>query len=76
VRRWYLAPGNTSAIDPTMPAALSPVNMRMPRSPRDFSHDKKPRQHSFDSVKTSAQPTTSRYPSSFTPIATMTATFS
>ena len=59
-----------------MPAALSPVNMRTPRSLRDFSHDGKSRQHSADSVKPSAQPTTSRYPSPFTPIATMTATFS
>ena len=41
--------------------ALSPVNMRMPRSPRDFSHDRKPRQHSLRSVKPSAQPLTSRY---------------
>ena len=76
VQRWYLAPGNTSAIDPTMPATLSPVNMRTPRRPRDFNHDRKSRQHSLDSVKPSAQPTTSRHPSSFTPIATMTATFS
>ena len=59
-----------------MPAALSPVNMRTPRSPRDFSHDKKSCQHSLDSVKPSAQPMTSRYPSPFTPMATITATFS
>ena len=30
----YLVLGNISAIEPAMPAALSPVNMRMPRSPR------------------------------------------
>ena len=76
MQRWYLAPGNTSAIDPTMPAALSPVNMRTSRRPRDFSHDRKSRQHSDDPVKPSAQPMTSRQPSSFTPIATITATFS
>ena len=61
---------------PTMPAALSPVNMRTPRSPRDFSQLRKSRQHSADSVKPSAAPMTSRKPSSFTPMATITATFS
>lgn len=76
MRRWYFAFGNTSAIEPAMPAALSPVNMRTPRSPRDFSHDRKSRQHSADSVKPSAHSITSRQPSSFTPMATMTATFS
>lgn len=55
-----------------MPAALSPVNMRTLRRPRDFGHDGKSRQHSPNS----AQPTTSRQPSSFTPIAAMTAAFS
>lgn len=39
----YLTFGNTSAIEPTMPAALSPTTMRTPRSPRDFSQDGKPR---------------------------------
>lgn len=76
MQRWNFAFGNTSAIEPTMPAALSPVYMRTPRSPRDFSHDGKPRQHSLDSVKPSVQPTTSRYPSPFTPMDTITATFS
>lgn len=71
-----MAPGKTPAVEPTIPAALSPTNMRTPRSPRDLSHDRKSRQHSLDSAKPSAQPTTSRYPSSFTPIAAMTATFS
>ena len=56
VQRWYFAFGNTSAIEPTMSAALSLVNMRTPRSPRDFGHDKKSRQHSVDSVKPSAHP--------------------
>lgn len=59
-----------------MPAASSPANMRMPRSPRDLSRDRRSRQHSDDSVKPSAQPIASQQPSSFTPIATMTATFS
>ncbi len=73
---WYAASGNTSAIDPTMPAALSPVNIRTPLRPRDLSQERKSRQHSDDSVKPSAAPITSLYPSSFTPMATMTATFS
>lgn len=60
MQRWYFAFGNTSAIEPTMPAALSPTNMRTPRSLRDSSHDRKSRQHSDDSVKPSAQPITSR----------------
>ena len=76
MQRWYFAFGNTSAIEPTMPAALSPTNMRAPRSSRDFSQDRKPRQRSLDSVKPSTQPMTSRYPSSFTPIAAIIATFS
>lgn len=33
-----------------MPAALSPVNMRTPRSPRDLSHERNSRQRSEDSV--------------------------
>ena len=49
-RLWCAAPGNTSAIGPTIPAALSPVNMRTPRSPRDLSHERNSRQHSEDSV--------------------------
>lgn len=40
--------------------ALSPVSTRMPRSPRDFGHDRKPCQHSLHSVKSSVRPTTSR----------------
>ena len=71
-----MASGKTSAIEPTMPAALSPTNMRTPRSPRGLSHDRKSRQHSADSVKPSAAPMISRYPSSLTPMATITATFS
>ena len=43
-----------------MPAALSPVNILTPRSPRDFSHERNSRQHSADSVKPSAAPITSR----------------
>ena len=50
--------------------------MRTPRSPRDLSHERNSRQHSADSVKPSAAPMTSRYPSSLTPMATITATFS
>ena len=55
---------------------MSPVNILTPRSPRDLSHERNSRQHSEDSVKPSAAPMTSRYPSSLTPMATITATFS
>ena len=76
MQRRQAALGNTSAIDPTIPAALSPVNMRTPRVPRDLSHEENSRQHSEDSVKPSAAPMTSRYPLSSAPMATITATFS
>ena len=59
-----------------MPAALSPVNIFTPRRPLDLSHERNSRQHSVDSVKPSAAPMTSRQPSSFAPMATVTATFS
>ena len=55
-KRSHMTVPNTSAIEPTMPTALSPVNMRTPRRPRDFSHDKKSRKHSADSVEPSAHP--------------------
>ena len=45
---------------PVMAAALSPVNIRTPESPRAFSHERKSLQHSADSVKPSAAPITSR----------------
>lgn len=59
-----------------MPAALSPVNMRTPRRPRELSHERNSLQHSEDSVKPSAAPMASRHPSPLTPIFTITATFS
>ena len=76
VQRWQAASGKTSAIDPTMPAALPPVNMRTPRRPRDLSRERSSRRHSEDSVKPSAAPMASRQPSSSTPIAAIAATFS
>ena len=60
VRRWWAAPGKTSAIEPAMPAALSPVNVRTPRRPRDLGHERNSRQHSADSARPSAAPMTSR----------------
>nr|WP_275100612.1 hypothetical protein [Olsenella uli] len=59
-----------------MPAAPSPADMRTPRGPRDLSHERSPRQRSEDSAWPPAAPTASRQPSSFTPMATITATFS
>ena len=43
-----------------MPAALSPANVRTPRSPRDLSHERNSRQHSDDSASPSAAPMASR----------------
>lgn len=60
VQRRYLAFGNTSAIELTMSTALSPVNIRTPRSPRDFCHDRKSRQRLAGSVKPLAHPIASR----------------
>ena len=59
-----------------MPAALSQASILTPRSPRDLGRERNSRQHSADSVKPSAAPMTSQYPSSLTPMATITATFS
>ena len=36
----HAAPGSTPAIEPTIPAALSPASMRTPRGPRDLSHER------------------------------------
>ena len=45
---------------PVMAAALSPVNMRTPESPRPLSHERNSLQHSADAVNPSAAPMTSR----------------
>ena len=58
-RRWA-ASGDTSEIEPTMPDGLSLTLNRTLRGPRDRSQDRKSRQYSDDSVKSSAVPMTSR----------------
>ena len=76
VQRWQGASGKTSASAPIMPADLSPVTILTPLRPRSRSESRNSRQLSADYVYPSAQPMTSRYPSSFTPIAMSTATLS
>ena len=75
-QRWQGASGKTSASAPTMPADLSPVTILTPLRPRSRSESRNSRQLPADSVYPSAQPMTSRHPSSFAPVAMSTATLS
>ena len=73
---WYLASGNTSPTASSIPMHLSPTMSFTPSKPRPRSHWKKLTQLALSSFMPSAAPKTSRKPSSFTAIATKTATFS
>ena len=72
----YLASGNTSPTASSIPKHLSPTMSLTPSRPLPRSHWKKLTQLALSSFMPSAAPKTSRYPSSFTAIATKTATFS
>ena len=68
--------GKTSSSAPSIPSDLSPVTSLAPDGPRPRSHSRNSFQDSLDSVNPSAQPTISRRPSEFAPMATIAATFS